>query len=696
MNWLAPAMLAGLAALAVPVLIHLLQKERRQVVEFPSLMFLRRIPQETTRRRRIRHLGLLALRCAALALLVIAFARPYLRDRIATLATARQARDIVILVDRSYSMGYGDRWTRAVAAANSAIAGLDGDDRAVLAFFDENATAATGLTNDRALLRARLTSARVGSGATRLAPALRLTRDLLAESDRARREVVLVSDFQRSAWDGAAEDVRLPAGTVLRRVDLSTPTFVDAGIAGVELTRAEQNGREALTVAARVQGSGTSAGPRAATLELNGRELARVNVDVPAGGTVIARFAPVALPPGTVRGVVRLDEDALAADDAFHFVTTRPRTLSVLVVEPSGAPARSSLFLTSALRLAHDPGYAVAVRTTDALRPADVDGRALVVLNDVAPPPGVIGQRLAAHLRRGGGLLVALGERSRRTGWAGAVAELAPLTLGEVRERGEGAPGSAGRVSQVERANAIFAPFRSAGADGLQARVLRYRELTPDAETRVLARYDDGAPALVERTAASGRVLVWTTSLDDSWTDLPLQPDYLPLLHELARHAAGAAASTPWVTVGQRVDLSRYVREATDAPSTASRSATTWLAIAPSGARTTVGPGGEDALAVAEAGVYDVRSVGDAAPSPLPLAVNVDPREGDLTPLDPAALDLAAAEGAAIAATPSVAASVSDAEREARQALWWPLLALALLLLAAEPLLANRIARRSR
>ena len=696
MNWLAPAMLAGLAALAVPVLIHLLQKERRQVVEFPSLMFLRRIPQETTRRRRIRHLGLLALRCAALALLVIAFARPYLRDRLATLATARQARDVVILVDRSYSMGYGDRWTRAVAAANSAIAGLDGDDRAVLAFFDENASAATGLTNDRALLRAQLAAAHIGSGATRLAPALRLTRDLLAESDRARREVVLVSDFQRGAWDGAAEDVRLPAGTVLRRVDLSSQSFADAAIAGVELTRAEQNGREALTVNARVQGMGTSAGARTATLELNGRELEQVNVEVPAGGTVMARFAPVALPPGAVRGLVRLDADALPADDAFHFVTTRPRTLSVLVVEPSGAPARSSLFVTSALALAHDPAYAVAVRSTDALRAEDVDGRALVVLNDVAPPAGAIGQRLAAHLRRGGGLLVALGERSRRASWSGAVADLAPLTLGAVRERGEGAPGSAGRVSQVERANAIFAPFRATRSDGLQARVLRYRELRVDAASRVLARYDDGEPALVERAAGAGRVLVWTTTLDDSWTDLPLQPDYLPLLHELARHAAGAAASTPWVTVGQRVELSRYVRETTDAAAATGRSATTWLAIAPSGARTAVGPGDGDALPVTEAGMYDVRSVGDGNRLPLPLAVNVDPREGDLTPLDAAALDIAAPAVAGATAAASLVPSTSDTEREARQALWWPLLALALLLLSAEPLLANRIARRSR
>src|SRR3954452_23499539 len=105
MNFLAPAFLAGLAAIAVPVIIHLINRERKVVVEFPSLMFLERIPYRSVRRQKIRHLLLLILRCVALAMLVAAFARPFFQ-RHQPAITGTGARELVILLDRSSSMGY--------------------------------------------------------------------------------------------------------------------------------------------------------------------------------------------------------------------------------------------------------------------------------------------------------------------------------------------------------------------------------------------------------------------------------------------------------------------------------------------------------------------------------------------------------------------------------------------------------------
>ena len=133
MSFLAPLFFAGLAALAIPVLIHLIQKERKNVVAFPSLMFLKRVPYQSVRRRRIRNWALLAMRLAALALIVAAFARPFLRGT--TLAASTDgSRDVVILLDRSYSMGHGDQWQRAqrrggrrgqqARAGRSRVAGL--------------------------------------------------------------------------------------------------------------------------------------------------------------------------------------------------------------------------------------------------------------------------------------------------------------------------------------------------------------------------------------------------------------------------------------------------------------------------------------------------------------------------------------------------------------------------------------------
>ena len=110
MSFLAPLFFAALAAIGVPVLLHMIQRQRTEVVEFPSLMFVKKIPFHSLRRQRIRHWLLLLLRCAALALLVAAFARPFFESAALVAATGGSS-EVVILVDRSYSMGFDNRWS---------------------------------------------------------------------------------------------------------------------------------------------------------------------------------------------------------------------------------------------------------------------------------------------------------------------------------------------------------------------------------------------------------------------------------------------------------------------------------------------------------------------------------------------------------------------------------------------------------
>src|SRR5438105_11049233 len=124
MAFLTPFFLLGLGAIAVPVLVHLIQRERKRVIEFPSLMFVRRIPYQSVRRRRIRHWALLMMRAAAIALIVAAFARPFFRQSAIASAVTGGAREVVILLDQSASMGYGDHWSKAQDAARSVVRGL--------------------------------------------------------------------------------------------------------------------------------------------------------------------------------------------------------------------------------------------------------------------------------------------------------------------------------------------------------------------------------------------------------------------------------------------------------------------------------------------------------------------------------------------------------------------------------------------
>src|SRR5690349_17794325 len=188
MNFLAPAFLAGLAAIAVPVIIHLIHRERRVVIEFPSLMFLQRIPYRSVRRQKIRHLLLLILRCLAVALLVAAFARPFFEKKHTEISTTG-AREVVILLDKSASMGYAGRWDKAKAEAKKIVSGLSATDHPTLVLFSADATVATEpmATPDR--VNAAISAAKLGSEATKYAPALKLATQIIAASTLPRREV---------------------------------------------------------------------------------------------------------------------------------------------------------------------------------------------------------------------------------------------------------------------------------------------------------------------------------------------------------------------------------------------------------------------------------------------------------------------------------------------------------------------------
>ena len=153
MTFLTPLFLLGLAGLAVPVIIHLIQRERKNVVQFPSLMFLQRIPYQSVRRRKIQHWLLLMVRLAALALIILAFTRPLI-DRTDLPTTGSSAREVVILLDASYSMGFGDRWARAQQAARDEIARLTASDRGSVVLFGSGADIQLRSTAERSRLQA--------------------------------------------------------------------------------------------------------------------------------------------------------------------------------------------------------------------------------------------------------------------------------------------------------------------------------------------------------------------------------------------------------------------------------------------------------------------------------------------------------------------------------------------------------------
>ncbi len=686
MSLLAPAFLAGLGLLVVPIIIHLTQRQRSEVTAFPSLMFLRRVPFKTTSRRRIRNPLLFALRCAAIALLALAFARPFFERGEAS--AGEDARDVVILIDTSASLRYENRWSAALERARDALSGLREGDRAAIVTFARAAEERASLTADVDLLSAVLDGLRPTDLDTRLEAGLQLAGRVLAESDRASKEVVLISDFQRTGWEDEGR-VRLPDGVALRAESVADGRDANLAVADASLTTGS-GGRA--RVVARVANMGEEAARAVpVTLELGGRAISSTTADVPPRGAATVAFDGIALPASASRGRVSIAADGLVLDDALHFMAAPERGLEVLVLEGRRGRSDRSLFLTQAISLGESPRMRATRRPAGQLDGATLATAGAVVLNDVDELDAGRAGRLREWVEAGGALVIVLGANADPRQWSEAGAALVGGTVEGIEDR---AARGGTRLAWLDYDHPVFEVFAAPrSGDFSEARFFRFRAVEPAAGTRVLARFEEGRPALLEHVLGEGRVLVWTSSVDRFWNDLALQPVYLPFVHRLLLYATSYREPRRWVAAGSVMPLEELIGAGFGGGDEAE--AAQWVLVTPAGERRPVSAGtGPAWVAFDAAGFYEIQSLESPARS-VAVAVNAPLEESDLSTVAPERV-VEAVVGAGVAASEAAPEALAEAapQAPARRELWWPLVVLAVLVLGAESVIANRWTRR--
>ena len=611
----APWVLAAAAALAVPIIAHLARHEDRAGQGFPSLMFLRRVPFPARARHRLEDRVLLALRALALLALVLAFAGPYLRDAD---GAAVPPGDTVVLLDLSYSMRLGDRFARAREAAGAAIAESGADARVALIGFDSAPRTLSALEDGRAAAQAALARAAPGVHGTDLAAALQGAWRLLAASAAAQRRVVLVSDLQAA---GVGADPRLPEGVelALRAVGGTPPANLAILAAWREAAARDRDGRTPLRV--RVANTGGEAAAGTLQLAVDGLQAAPQALELAAGER---RDLTLPLFPAADRATrveLRLDPpDALALDDARYLVLAPPRPLHVLLVREA---ARADAYLTAALALARDPimrseALDAGQLTVQQLQRADV-----IVLDGTPALDASLRRALDARVAAGAGLLAFAGDGAAASAAADSLAAL-PVPGARVDAAAAGI-----RLGPLARNHPLARKLDSARLEGV--RVWRYRALQAGANDAVLARHDDGTPALLERVHGEGRSLQFATSPARGWSDLAVDPVFVPLLLESLIHLSGRVAAVPEHAPGSVLEVAAQIAASgRDGPLARAVAAgqTLWLRT-PSGAMQRVR--GDTPLRLDEPGFHELRADGGAQ---WPLAVSVLSAESTLDALD--------------------------------------------------------------
>jgi len=673
MSFLTPLFFLGVAALAAPILVHLVRRTRARKVQFPALVFVRQVPQRTIRRRTLQNVLLMLLRCLAILLIVIAFTRPFFSGGSAAKENAA-AGATVVLVDNSLSMRREPLFTEALKRAEATVDEARNDEQLAVLSFDKRYAVVNRFTVDKNRLRLAIRSINAGWDGTDYEQALRGAESLLGEIQTSGpKKIVMISDFQAPGWNQNTATFKLANTTQLTTIDVASNDPVpNIAVTNVE-ARGVVFGQKYLdNLAVHISNFGDAPRDRIQVdFQINEQTVEKRDISLNTRESKVIEFTGFNLNEGANRCTIDVVSGDFAPDNRFYFTLRRETPSKALIAESASRGRSDSLHLQSALTTNDDLPFTFTLKSTGSVDPSSISEYALVVLNDAGPVSGALADALMKFVEAGGQLIVSTGPRSTADS-LNAVQRIMPASL---RDAVQTKAGESVAMTNVKFDHPIFEVFQESGRLAA-AHVIGYFRSEAAPTATVLARFEDGSPALLESRTGKGRVLLFTSSLGPSWNDLPLTPLYLPFIHQMVRYT-GARDESSWYGLGQTFTVRKTANGQLPPVDT------------PAGARLSEGrntPDGDLLVTARELGFYRLRYDGQ----PGFAAIDTDGAEGDFTKLNFAEFVAGVTGGTGTGEGGDASRNASGEEVEGRQKVWWALLLLALLLLVAESVLARR------
>jgi hypothetical protein len=693
MSFLAPLFLFGALAVGAPVLFHLIRRTTRERLVFSSIMFLPAARPRLTRRSRIEDLLLLALRCLAIALLALGFARPFLRQTAAAAGAGTASRRVVVLIDTSASMRRAGLWTAARERAAALLRAAGPADQVAVFLFSRQVTPLVSFEEWKAappgaragLALARLAAAGPGWEEDRLGDAVIRAAEALTETDAEKktggpRQIVLISDLTAGSRLESLQAYDWPKGITLRVEPLVADHPTNAGLQLVA-TAPDADPLAAPVVRVRVRNAANATREQfqVGWSAPDGAPLGpAVDIYVPPGQT---RVAAVPLPPRPAdrRQIVLRGDDEPFDNTVYYAAPERERWDVLYLGADAAADSREPRFF---LQRALPDNPRLTVRLTafgpEAAVPptAWTDAKLVVVTDAIAPASAaVLRQRLVA------GQTVLFAPRDARG--AATLAQLLgrpSIGLEDVQ------PADYAMLGEIDFQHPLFAPFADPPFnDFTKIHVWKYRRVDPEAlpGAHVLARFDGGDPALAEIPVGAGRLLLLLTGWNPSDSQWAVSSKFVPLIQSILELAGGPTDQAWQYFVGDPIPLGAAARAA---GAVVTRPDGTTVAL-PAGATRFDG--------TLTPGLYAITAAGRTAR----FAVNLAPGESRTEPLPADELERYGAPSpggppADAARATQRAALLQSAEAENRQQLWKWLLGATLVVLLVESALAGWTIRR--
>jgi hypothetical protein len=568
MSFLNPLLLFGLAAAAIPLIIHLFNFRRPRRVDFSSLAFLHELKKSTMQRVRVKQWLLLALRTLAIACLVIAFARPTMTGPLAGQLGGSGRTTMALIVDRSASMtlrdGAGSYMDQVQTLVEALLEDAESGDEILLVpvpadgdtpVFHQNAASALAALEDL----------QTGSGSETLTEALARTGERLADRPTVNRDVFVISDFQESTVSDSVQVV-LPEGTRVLLMPVGTDGRGNIAVSDVRVMSQIISEGEPARFEATITNHGTEeVRALVVSLILEGQRIAQATVDVGADSEASALFTATPRGRGWLSGTVQIEDNQYLFDNQRAFALHVPEERSVLLVRGGSTDSRYLRLALSTELTAGSARFQTSEILESALASTSLGAFDSVVLAGVQTLSSGERALLRQYLEGGGGVLVFAGDGAQWDDYNALLTDLGGgKVVGEVAAADDAASASftVGSFERVDTDHPLFEGMFEQLSGG-EAPTLEQPTIFRSVDYRsgsgneqAIIGLSGGRPFLQEIRSGQGSMLFYTIDAGALWSDFPVRGLFLPMLYRsLVYLSAGGSVAGPQMEAGSSLQL---------------------------------------------------------------------------------------------------------------------------------------------
>lgn len=557
---------AGIIGASIPLILHLLNRERARRLVFSTVRFIQMSHQTNVRRHKLKRLLLLLMRILMLALLGFAFARPFFAGDLVVTQKIGGKRNAIIILDTSYSMQYADVFQNAKKEGLKILDGLDAADAVCLILSSDTARVVAPLGSEFSHVRAALNDAEATYKPTDYLDALQTANEILAPVPVGEKQIYVIADMQKRGWENFIETDKLNPDVQIQFIDVRAEQSRNLAITVIDVPPVILKEQKASYLVARVRNfSDAAVDDLPVRLFIDGNIIHTVQLNIEPDDLADVAFKVDFQDEATHTGWIELPEDVLAVDNKRYFTLQSLRSIRVHAV--SDKPKTQTRYQTTEtffMKRAIAAGSAAVpidfIESSSVPDTSTLDRTDVLVLANVARLSSEEAGRVADYVAGGGGLIVTVGDNIDVDLYAQRLGgEMGVMPCLFVRPVGDAFDRQQFRVlATVKYEHPIFVPFKEPNhGDFGKARFYRFFQAVPTENATIIASYDDGSPALFEKPYGNlGRVLCFTSTIDREWNDLPIRAVYLPFLHESIKYLALKDVETvPDYRVGDSIEI---------------------------------------------------------------------------------------------------------------------------------------------